>query len=108
MGSILITSFYAAILAVLLVALSIRIVVVVRGKGNISLGDGGNPQHNVAIRGQANFIEYVPLAVLVIAFAEFNGTASWLIHAMGIALVGARLVHPFGLRPEPGPTRRSG
>ncbi len=54
----------------------------------------------MAQRGQGNFIEYVPLAVILIGLTEMHGSPAWLIHALGITLVVARLLHPFGLSSE--------
>lgn len=68
-----------------------------RGKKQIPLGDGGDTEMIVAIRRHANFIEYVPLAVILLALVELNGGSKTLLHALGAALLVARLVHPFGL-----------
>jgi uncharacterized membrane protein YecN with MAPEG domain len=110
MASITITPIYAAMLGVILLVLSVRIVAVVRGKGEISYGDGGNRDFTTVVRGQGNFIEYVPLIVILIAFAEAGGTSSTMIHAMGGGLVLARILHPLGLSSQPGinPLRVSG
>lgn len=98
MGSINITAFYAGILALILLALSVRVVIVARIKGHVALGTGGKDELLPVIRAQANFSEYVPLALLLMAFNEFSGSSSSLIHILGIALVVARIAHPFGLR----------
>ena len=97
-----ITPMYAAMLGIILLVLSIRVVAVVRAKGNVGYGDGGNPDFTPVVRGQANFIEYVPLALILIAFAEAGGTSSTWIHAMGGGLVVARILHPIGLTTQPG------
>ena len=102
--SLPITSLYAGILGLLLVALSIRVVVVVRGKGNVGYGDGGQPSFATVVRGQGNFIEYVPLAIILMGIIELGGAGKTLLHALGAALVVARVLHPMGLREEPGPT----
>lgn len=104
MAALSITPLYAGVLGLILVVLSMRVIVVVRAKGKISLGDGGDSGNLEVIRGQANFIEYVPMAVILLAFAETGGTAPWAIHTMGVALVLARIVHPLGLKADGGPT----
>ena len=104
MGTVTITAFYAGILAIILVVLSVRVVLVARVKTHVSLGDGGKDELLPVIRGQGNFIEYVPLALLLMGYLEFNGSSANLIHGLGIALVIARILHPFGLRLERGPT----
>lgn len=95
--TISITPLYAGILGLLLVALSIRVVAVVRAKGEVGYGDGGNSDFTTVVRGQGNFIEYVPHALILMALAELNGASATMIHGLGIALVVARLAHPIGL-----------
>lgn len=102
MDSVTITPMYAAVLGIILLVLSGRVIAVVRGKGEVSYGDGGNPDFTTIIRAQGNFIEYVPLIVILIAFAEAGGTSDTLLHAMGGALVVGRVLHPIGLTNEPG------
>lgn len=102
MDSVAITPMYAAILGVILLLLSVRVAAVVRAKGEVAFGDGGNPEFTTVVRGQGNFIEYVPLILILIAFAEAGGTSSTWIHAMGGGLVLARILHPLGLTNEPG------
>jgi hypothetical protein len=67
-----ITAAYAAILALIIVALGIN-VTVHRVKLRVSLGDGGNPQMLRMIRLHANAIEYIPLALLLMLAYEING-----------------------------------
>jgi len=102
MDNVTITPMYAAILGLILLLLSVRIVAVVRAKGEVGYGDGGNPDFTTVVRGQGNFIEYVPLILILIGFAEAGGTSSTWIHAMGGGLVLGRILHPLGLTSEPG------
>ena len=102
MESLTITPIYAALLGLILLVLSVRVIAVVRAKGT-NYGDGGNPEFTTVIRGQGNFIEYVPLALILIAFAEAGGTSGTWIHAMGATLVVARILHPLGLKTDPAP-----
>jgi uncharacterized membrane protein YecN with MAPEG domain len=90
-----ITPFYAGILAILFFALSAR-VVAMRRQG-ISLGDGGNPIMLRRIRGHANFAEYVPFILLMMGFLEFNHASAYLLHALGLVLLAARLLHGYAL-----------
>lgn len=94
-----ITSLYAALLGLLLVVLSWG-VVRVRLSKEVSLGSSGHDDLVVAQRRQANFTEYVPLALILLALVELGGAANWLVHALGAALVVARILHPFGLAVE--------
>ena len=102
MESLTITPMYAALLGIILLVLSIRVVAVVRAKGNVLYGDGGNPDYTTVVRAQANFIEYVPLIIILIGFAEAGGTSDTWIHAMGAGLVVGRVLHPMGLKNDPG------
>jgi uncharacterized protein len=93
---ILVTSLYAALLAIVCIVLSAP-VGLMRGKKQIALGDSGDPEMIVTIRRHANFIEYVPLALILMALVELNGGSKTWVHALGAVLVVARIVHPFGL-----------
>ena len=93
---ITITALYAGLNAILLVGLSI-FVVTLRAKHKVDLGGGGVPQLERAIRLQGNFIEYVPLALLLLLILELNHAAGWLLHLLGAALIVARLAHAWGL-----------
>ncbi len=99
----LITGFYAGILGLILVLLTAR-VIVTRTREKVSLLDGGNPRMIVAIRQQGNFSELVPLALILILVAEVLGSSIYLVHILGIVLVIARVIHPFGLRVDRGDT----
>lgn len=90
-----VTPLYASILTLWFVVLSLR-VVNIRHRG-ISFGDNGNAENTRIIRAQANFAEYVPLALLLMGFLEASRYSIYLLHALGIALVIARLLHGFAL-----------
>jgi hypothetical protein len=68
-----------------------------RSRAGVSLGHGGKPELLEAMRRHANFVEYVPLALLLLAVIELNGTPKWWLHTLGVALVASRIVHPLGL-----------
>lgn len=97
-----ITSLYAGLAALLLVALSLR-VIRARYATRIEIGDGGDPGLTRRIRAQANFVEYVPLALVVIALAEAGGTPAWLLHALGAGLLLGRVAHAIGFVAKAGP-----
>lgn len=92
-----ITSLYASLLVVIILFLSFK-VGTARGKFEISLGDGGNPQMLEAIRRHGNAIEYVPMAVILFALLEINEANVMFLHALGAALVVSRILHPIGLK----------
>lgn len=90
-----ITPLYAGILAILFFVLSVR-VVAMRVTG-ISLGDGGNPAMLRRVRGHANFAEYVPFILLMMAFLELSHYSIYLLHGLGVALVISRVLHGYSL-----------
>jgi len=91
-----IVPIYAAILAVMFVALSIR-VIAVRRASKLPLGFQGDVALERRVRAQGNFAEYVPLALLLLAFVEMRGAPAWLVHAMALVLVAGRLSHAYGV-----------
>ncbi len=87
---------YAAILALMFIALSLR-VIGLRRSSKVALGVGGHTALERRIRVQANFAEYVPLALLLLAFAEFAGWPSWILHSLAVSLLAGRLAHAYGV-----------
>ena len=69
--------------------------VVKRRRTGINLGDGGDALMLRAIRGHGNFAEYVPLALILLAALELNGTSVYVLHGLGIALLAGRLLHGY-------------
>ena len=57
---------------------------------------------SATMRVQANFVENVPLALIVMLAVEQTGVAPAVIHAFGISLVALRLLHVWGLDRAPG------
>ena len=91
-----ITSLYAGLAGLMLLVLA-WLVVRARRRFNVALGVGTEPDMERAVRVHANFVEYVPLALLLMALAEANGTPAVAVHAAGILLLASRLLHAWGL-----------
>lgn len=92
-----ITLLYGGLLAIVFLLLSAR-VVQGRGKDGVSLGDGGQPDLLRRIRGHANFAEYVPLQLLLLALLEMNAALpGWALHGLGAALLVSRLLHGIAM-----------
>ena len=91
-----VTPLYAAVLALWFVVLSVRIISR-RRSAKVSLGDGGNPLLQRAIRAQANFAEYVPLALLLLLVLELSRFSIYVVHAVGITLLVARVLHGYAM-----------
>lgn len=91
-----IVPFYAAILAVMFIMLSVR-AIKLRRKHKIAVGHADNTELLRAIRAHANFAEYVPLTLLVIYLLEAITTLNLLIHALCLSLVIGRGVHAYSI-----------
>lgn len=96
----MITSLYAGLLGLVLIVLSIR-VIGARRRGGIGLGDGGDRSLQRRIRAQGNFAEYVPIVLLLMLPAEWQGVASWVLHLVGGCLLVGRIVHALSISREP-------
>lgn len=90
-----VTPLYAGLLTLWFLVLSWR--VIQRRRGGNFLGDGGDPAMLRVIRGQANFAEYVPLALLLMGLLEASRYSIYVLHALGVTLLVARLLHGFAL-----------
>jgi uncharacterized protein len=99
--SVAVVTFYAGLNALIALVLAI-LVVRQRGKTKTNLGTGGHPAMERAIRAHGNFIEYVPLILLLMLLLELGGLAPLWIHLMGIALTLGRVLHAWGLSTSPG------
>ena len=91
----IITAFYAGVLGLLYLVLSLR--VVQQRQRGIPLGDRGDPRMLRVIRGHANFAEYVPLILVMMLMLELGHTSRYLLHALGIVLVAGRVLHGYAL-----------
>lgn len=93
-----IAAIYAGLNILLLLALSVRVMLLRRAK-RVSLGDGGDPELRRAMRAHGNAAEYIPagLAGLILAALLDPATPAWLLHASGGALTLGRFAHAIGL-----------
>lgn len=87
---------YAALLALFYVYLSAR-TIGVRRKAKISIGDGGDDEMLRAMRMHANFSEYTPIALILLAFIDLQSGSIWLLHSLGVLFVLARFSHAYGI-----------
>ncbi|CAM3740625.1 MAPEG family protein [Polynucleobacter brandtiae] len=97
---LIVTSIIAAVLTIIFIKLSFA-VIKWRRKHKVALGNGGFDDLERAIRAQANFSEYVPLGIILIACLELNGAPWWLVSALGITLIVGRLIHAVGIQTPP-------
>ena len=87
-----VTLLYAGILGLLSVLLANQ-VLYVRLRANAM--PEWRPDH--ALRVQANFVENVPLALVLLYLVEVSGVVSMAVHLLGGALVLFRLLHAWGM-----------
>lgn len=99
-----ITLLFASLHALLLMALVVPIVLH-RRRHRIGLGDGGDAVLVRRIRVQANFVEYVPLALLLLALLEMGGLAKTWVWVFGSALLVGRVLHAIGLSASAGTSK---
>lgn len=92
----MITSIYAALLAILIVGLSLN-VIKLRQMGQVILGDGDNLELQSAIRAQGNATEYIPISLILLLLLELSKGHWSLLHIGGIVLLTGRLIHARGL-----------
>ncbi|MGI9225598.1 MAG: MAPEG family protein [Woeseiaceae bacterium] len=93
------TLLYAAIFAVFALALSFR-AGSMRGKAGVSVlyGEPANMELAEKVRVHQNFLEYVPMILILMAAIELSGgSATWL-HGFGIVLIISRIAHAVGLK----------
>jgi uncharacterized membrane protein YecN with MAPEG domain len=75
-----------------------------RRRHKVSIGDGGHPVVAARMRAHANFSEYTPLFVILLAAVELAvGSETWL-WGVAILFILGRLAHPFGMD-RPGANR---
>ncbi len=94
-----ITLFYTSVFAVFALALSFR-AGAARGKSGESLlyGSPNNMLLVEKVRAHQNFLEYVPMLLLMFAAIEANGGSATFLYVMGGILFVARVAHAIGLK----------
>ncbi|MDA1077411.1 MAG: MAPEG family protein [Proteobacteria bacterium] len=90
-----ITILYAGLLGLMAIGLGAT-AGVKRAQAGISLGDGGDRELLMRMRRHANFVENVPLALILIALLEMQSVSGTAIHALGATLVLGRVLHAIG------------
>jgi uncharacterized membrane protein YecN with MAPEG domain len=80
-----------------------------RGQTKIFHGDGGNEALMRRMRAQANFIENVPLVLILIAAIELTGKGGTWLAVVGAVFMLGRVLHPIGMdNPKINPLRGIG
>jgi len=90
-----ITLISASFLGLLFIYLSYN-VAKNRGRAKVSIGDGGDSLLATSIRVHANFAEYVPLGLILIALLEYRQVNSLFVTVLAAAFVLGRYLHGLG------------
>jgi uncharacterized membrane protein YecN with MAPEG domain len=98
----------AAAAAVINLWLSVRVAQLRIGR-KVLHGDGGHPLLLQRMRAQANFVEYTPFVLILIAAIELTGKGGRWLAVVGSLYMLARVLHGFGMdRNSPNPLRAIG
>jgi len=104
MATLPITSLIAALLALLMLPLTLQIslrrAALGKSRGDllaVVFGDGDDLILRRRIRALGNFIEYTPLCLILVALCELAGTAANQVLVMGVLLVASRYIHAIGM-----------
>ncbi|ADG12266.1 glutathione S-transferase [Caulobacter segnis] len=89
-------ALWAGLHLFLLLILSV-LVVRLRQKHKVALGDEGIPELARAIRAFGNATEYVPTGVAALAVLAVAGASALTIHVVGFLLFAGRVTHAIGL-----------
>ena len=88
--------FYAGIFALIYFLLTMR-VARYRGRAGVVLGSGGDAELERRIRAHGNFMEYVPLALILLGFMEAQRNSLYLLHALCLLLLIGRICHAIAI-----------
>lgn len=91
-----VTAVFAAITAVLMLALACR-VGTFRLRYRQGLGVNDDPGFQVAVRAHGNLTEYAPIALILMAIGELNGVSAQAVYWVGLSFVAGRLLHVLGM-----------
>jgi uncharacterized protein len=92
MSTLGISSFFVAIFALIQVPLTVA-VALRRGQTGVAFFDGGDTVLGRRMRAHANFTETVPIVLLAMAAAEYNGAPHSVLIGGGVALLCGRGLH---------------
>ena len=103
MTTLPITLTIAGAAAIMNVWLGLRVSLLRRRHG-VSIGDGGKAQIVTRMRAHANYVEYTPFFLVLLALVELaRGSEPWL-WLVAILFILGRLAHPLGMD-RPGASR---
>lgn len=81
----------------------------VRMAEHVLIGDGGNLTLTARMRAHANFVEFTPFVLLLIALIEFNHGSTLVLWGASAVYMVARILHALGMdMNKPNPMRAIG
>ncbi|HTG39142.1 MAPEG family protein [Sphingomonas sp.] len=86
----------AGVAALINLWLALRILRIRFGQ-RIIHGDGDDPVLAQRMRAHANFAEYAPIVLILIAAIEWTAGTSWWLALAGGLFIAGRIAHPFGM-----------
>lgn len=89
-----VTALYVGLNALILLYLIFR-VISQRTRTGVILGDGEDPEMFRCIRGHANAVETMPMALLILLCVELMGAPAAALHALGAAFTIGRAAHAW-------------
>jgi len=95
-----VTPIYAALCAVLYLALTAR-VITYRRTHRLSLGDEGDRHLLQRMRAQANAMESIPLGLILLLLADLQSAPPFALHGLGLLLTAGRTCHAYGFSADP-------
>jgi uncharacterized membrane protein YecN with MAPEG domain len=96
----MITGLYGALIALVFLALSAR-VIVYRRANQLGLGDHGDKSLMKRMRAQANCAEYAPFGLLLMLLVDLQNPTPILLHVIGMLLLLGRAAHGYGFSASP-------
>ena len=100
MNTLPITTLYGAVFALLLIPITIR-VGLHRDHIRVFFLHGDDEALLRLIRSHANFLEYVPFGLILIALVEINGASVAFLHGLAGTLLVSRIMHYVTLNTNP-------
>lgn len=92
------TAPYFSAFGLLTILLAVRVVALrLRHRVAFGTGDGRTPDLARRIRVFGNFIEFVPIGLILLIALEFVQTPTWYMHICGTTLLLGRILHAIAL-----------
>ncbi|NBV51181.1 glutathione S-transferase [bacterium] len=89
-----ITLILSSVMGLMCVWLALQ-VIKNRRKHQVSLGDGGIDELTRAIRAHGNFVEYVPLSLILLACSELNQAPLLVVTGFAVLIFLGRAFHAY-------------